>query len=177
MDNNNQSSNKKVNVKKDFSRAKTFKNVSPLTERIGVCLIALITTLGATLIIYTGAQAALHSPEEMPEMLTLDDIDLSLVDDEEEDSEISDEDPIEDEKNDQDEEEEEEATAFTGVINSDGVNVRVEPEASELVDIVVQLYIGDEIEVIDSEYNSDWMQVRYDGDIAYVAKGLIDPVE
>lgn len=175
MDNNNQSSNKKVNVKKDFSRAKTFKNVSPLTERIGVCLIALITTLGTTLIVYTGAQAALHSPEEMPEMLTLDDIDLSLVDGEEEDSEISDNDSIEDENNDQDEGEE--ATAFTGVINSDGVNVRVEPEASELVDIIVQLYIGDEIEVIDSEYNSGWMQVRYNGDVAYVAKGLIDPVE
>lgn len=168
----------------EFKNSKSLKLVSPLAERLGVFLIAIITIMGAALIVYTGFHATLYSPEERPELLTREDVDLDLdlASDEGDQEEPQENDGESNSTDDQDENEDNDydtnlSTSFTGVITDDGVNVRVNPEANELTSILVQLHTGDEIEVINSDYNEDWVQVRYNGDTGYIAKGLVEPAE
>ena len=180
---------KKTHNDKESKIVDQVKIVSPWAERIGVYLIGLITTLGFVLIMYTGVRAATYSgADEMPELLTSDDIILETEPAEDADetpNEDADSDEIEDETDildetdteDADSSETEKSTAFTGVTNVDGVFVREAPRTGENTGILVQLNEGVEITVLDSEYNADWMQVEYNGEVGYIFKDFIDRVE
>jgi|GEM_PF-1731512 len=180
------SEDKKKNKNSKNKVTKATKKVSPWAERIGVYIIALMTIFGAALITYTGVQALIHDDAtELPELLIYDEIfqksDINLDDDDEGDNAtVENEVTFDEDKDDENKQEstnKTELTSFIGVITADGVNVREAPEANDSISIIVQLSEGDQIKVLNSEYNDDWMEVDYDNQIGYVNKEFVKQAE
>ena len=99
------SEDKKRKVKQ-FTYEKIDREINPLSQKIGVFVIAAMTLLGASLIVYSGARAAFHTdPDEGVELLVVEevvdvedlpaldedvetDVDVDEVDDVEEDADL-----------------------------------------------------------------------------------------
>jgi len=178
------SADKKKSKSSNNNVTKATKKVSPWAERIGVYTISLLTLLGVGLITYTGMRALIHDDApELPELLNHEQIvqNSNLTDNEDEvtdtEEDSSDDDTEEEEQEEQEPTEESELTSFIGLIIENGVNVREAPEANDSVDILTQLNEGDRIQVLNSDYNEDWMEVEYENRTGYVYKEFIEQAD
>ena len=177
--------NKQATVLKQLNN----QNLYPLQERIGIYVVAALSALGLILITYTGVMALVSTAEneanapievdvdvdEVSDMLgDLDD----LLDDEDDeidpdnddsdqfvesgDGENEDEDE-EDEDNDDSEPEDSErdSGATIGIINDNMVSLWREPGSP---DAMLALQEGDEVILIDYDYNAYWAHVEVETD-------------
>ena len=166
---------KKVMSKKDKQDTvlKQLNNQSlyPMQERIGIYVIAILSTIGLVLITYTGVMALVTSVTNGPDASVDVDIDelSEILDDLDELIDFNDED---DESSQSDTESEENIPAsdsrisdidrLTGTINSNGVQFVHEAGSTETV---LFLHSGDEVNLINLDYNLYWSQVEVETDV------------
>jgi len=163
------------------------QNLYPLQERIGIYVIAALSTIGLALITYTGVMAVVSSAANASEAPIdvdvddlhdiLDDLDLDdLIGSEDETEEPSqDEDdlhqyvePTDDDDEDEPEDEETDDEPVSGnnqptigIINANVVRFWRHPEADSLF----LLDIGDEVTIIELDYNAYWSHVEAYSDV------------
>lgn len=166
--------NKQATVLKQLSNQKLY----PLHERIGIYVIAVLSTIGLVLIIYTGVMALLTAvvPDEVtvearPDVdMDLDSIDDLLVDVSDVLDAIDEEDEEPDESDFQQDESElhvyvdpengdddDEEMPAQGVINTAQTEFRTQPGAGN---IIVFLQPGAEIRILDFNYNDEWARIE-----------------
>jgi hypothetical protein len=158
----------------------------PLQERIGIYVIAALSAIGLLLITYTGVMAVVSNVtnvsgtvdvdvDELADML--DDLDLDeLIGSEVEDEEPSqDDDDLHqyvdvDDEDDEDVDGEDDTEPETnenaqnnptvGTINSDNVSLLRTAGSTDPLDNILLLQVGDQITLIDLDYNPFWAQIE-----------------
>ena len=160
--------NKQATVLKQLNN----QNLYPLQERIGIYVVAALSVLGIILIAYSGVMALVSNAEnesydtstevdvdvdEVTDML--DDLDDLLDDD---GSENPDQNADQTLQGEDDNESSGSASDVTiGVINGNMVNLWREPEN---IDALLTLHEGDEVNIVDFDYNAYWAQVEVETD-------------
>ena len=159
--------NKQATVLKQLNN----QNLYPLQERIGIYVVAALSVLGIVLIVYSGVMALVSNAENEAYNTSEVDVDVDEVTDLLGDlDELLDDDGSENpdqnaEHSNQGEGENESSDtandATIGVINDNMVNLWREPEN---IDALLTLHEGDEIIIVNFDYNAYWAQVEVETD-------------
>jgi len=168
-----QKKNKQATVLKQLNN----QNLYPMQERIGIYIIAALSTIGLALITYTGVMAVVSSTTNGPDVAI--DVDVDELQDmlEELDNLTETKEPtentedlheyVEPEPTEEPSNEETDVTAgvvthepFTATINSDEVSAFRSPAS----DLLFRLHIGDEVTVLDLNYNTYWSRIEFAND-------------
>jgi len=173
--------NKQANVLKQLNNQKLY----PIQERIGIYVIAILSTIGLVLIVYTGMMALVSRvtiPTEVSADVNVDELsemlenlsDITDLDDEIEES--SQGTSANDNTNPEEESISSEDGVITGIINtSDAPFLR---EAGVTTDTIVNLHSGDVVTIIDIDSNPYWTYVEattiYGTVQGYVERSYID---
>lgn len=164
---------KRMSVLKQLDNKKLY----PVQERVGIFIIAALSTIGLVLIAYTGVMAITSNPLHMVEAPTvevdvedvydlLEEIDAAT--DPSEDGELEDGDvesnhePLEDEDDsepDDDEDATDSSAPSTATVNADLIGIRRNLTTSDIIEFLNE---GDVVEIIDLETNIYWVEVAYD---------------
>jgi len=185
------SKDKRASVLKQLDSKKLY----PMQERIGIYVIAVLSTIGLVLIGYTGVMAIASNTTDAPEASTVDAEevyemldDFELEDEPEDDVSVNDdfetnheyvepeedepETAEEDEPESETEEEEETPALATGTIINGTTGLRGGPGNEP--ELLGQLDVGTVVEIIDTESNPFWARVSVNGLEGYVDKGFLD---
>ena len=177
-------SNKQESVLKQLNN----QSLYPLGERIGIYVIAVLSTIGLALITYTGVMAVISSTtigtdvavdvdvdvDDLQDMLDefedLEDITETEAFQEPVETEVTEPEETEVEPEVPTEEPNDEETElvtdvilhepFTGTINADTVSVWRSPAS----DALFNLHMGDEVTVLELHYNAYWARVEVEND-------------
>ena len=164
------------------------QNLYPLQERIGIYVVAALSVLGILLIVYSGVMSLVSNADDGSYDTTEVEVDIDEVNDMLEDLDnLLDDDSENSDQNDQfagqgDNEDDNTSDATTGVINDNVVNLWREPEN---VDALLTLHEGDEVTIVDFDYNAYWAQVEVETDVidgtsilpGFILKEFIDVEE
>ena len=173
------------------------KKLYPIQERIGIYIIAALSTVGLILIGYTGVMAFtstnadttevpvvaedvydmlgeldLEAPAEDGEGLENDDFEPTHEYVEPEDDEPEEE--VDPEPEEDEEPEEDVTTPTTATITADLVGLRREPGSE---DRMIELYEGNIVDIIDLESNPFWAHVSYNGLEGFVPLEFVEANE
>jgi len=187
----NEDTRKKVKSK-NSNQATVLKQLSnqklyPLQERIGIYVIAILSTIGLALIIYTGVMALISTviPEEATVEVRPDiEMDLDGIDDILEDvADVLDDN--EDDEYDEADFQQDEADLHVyvdveadmeipteGVINAPYTALR--SQANSNASISFHLQPDHEVTILDWEYSDDWVQVEAQLDNIGVVRGFVE---
>ena len=163
--------NKQATVLKQLNN----QSLYPLQERIGIYVIAVLSTIGLVLISYTGVMALVSSATNEPDTsidINVDDVYNILGDlsDESEDEEPTqnpsdlhqyvdpdDESDVPETDDVDDTEPESDSHADIGIVNANLVTLRREPASSDVMQLLHEDY---EVRIIDLNYNAYWSHVE-----------------
>lgn len=153
---------KKMRSKND-KQATVLKQLSnqslyPIQERIGIYVIAILSTIGLVLITYTGVMAVVSNitPEAPPSEGLLIDMDLSSPTADESDDAYPDEIDDSEEYDGDSHNENSEPVVGQGVINDGMVNFVANPDSNATL---AWLEFGQTIDVLDLYYNDYWSHI------------------
>jgi len=184
--------NKQATVLKQLSN----QNLYPIQERIGIYLIAILSTVGLALIIYTGVMALINTviPDEQVVEARPDlDMDLDVIDDilgdvadaldtddEDDETEFQQDQADLHEYVDPEEDEPEGPMPTHGVVNSDMVDFMSLPGSGNRHG---WLHTGDEVTILQLDYNTYWSRIESAIDFGsgpvliqgFIYRHLLDP--